>query len=227
MDAVIGPNNIYELPIWFDYIATLLWAMSGALFGAKRGFDITGIVFFSILACSGGGVIRDGLFLNGGPIALLTSPMYIVIPIVISVLVWFAGNRLAPLAADTTFNSLIDAVGTGGFALYGLQLAMAAKVSLPGALLVAVLNGVGGGLLRDVVANRLPQFVQPGVLYGIAALACCLVFLGLVGIAHVPATPAALIGMVVMVAVRMAALRFDLETKPVPWYDPNTSEAAS
>jgi uncharacterized membrane protein YeiH len=223
MDA----HQIYSLPIWFDVIATVLWATSGAFFAARQGFDITGITFFSILACTGGGIIRDGIFLNNGPAAILTSPMYIVLPLIISGLVWLAGERIAPLAASNTFTSVIDAVGTGGFALYGLQLALLAKVSLPGALLVGVLNGVGGALLRDVVANRLPQFVEPGVLYGIAALTSCLAFLGLVGLLHVPATPAALVAIVIMVAIRMVAIHFDLQTKPVPWLDPKASETAA
>jgi len=223
MDA----NHLYSLPLWFDYVATVLWATSGAFFAARRGFDISGIAFFSIIACTGGGVIRDGLLLNDGPAAVLSSPMYLVIPLIISGLVWAAGERLAPLAASTTVTTLIDAIGTGGFALYGLQLALAAKVSLPGALLVAVLNGVGGGLLRDVIANRVPEFVQPGVLYGLAALASCLVFLGLVTWSGMAATPAAFIAMATMVTVRLAAVRFNLHTEAAPWYEPEPGDRSA
>jgi uncharacterized membrane protein YeiH len=216
--------HLYELPNWFDYLATVLWAASGAFFAARRGFDITGIVFFSIVACTGGGVLRDGVFLNHGPIAVLREPVYILIPLAISALVWLGGQRVAPLAESSTLNNAIDAIGTGGFALFGLQLALQAEVSIPGALVVAVFNGVGGALIRDVVANRVPEFVQPGVLYGLAALAACIVFLLLAGPVRMPATAAGVVALAVMVGIRLAAVRFDLETRPVPWLPAQTGE---
>ncbi|MFM9108502.1 MAG: trimeric intracellular cation channel family protein [Chloroflexota bacterium] len=223
MHNTVELTHIYTLPIWFDYVATLLWATSGALFAARRGYDITGITFFSILACTGGGVIRDGIFLNNGPAAILTSPMYIVVPLIVSGIIWIAGARISAIAGDPTLNTLIDAIGTGGFALYGLQLALLAKVSVPGALLVGVMNGIGGGLLRDVVANRVPQVVQPGGFYALAALGCCLTFYALVQFLRIDATPAAMIAMAVMVAIRVGALHFNLQTAAVPWFDPQSA----
>ena len=215
----MNDQNIYQLPLWFDYVATFLWAISGAFFGARRGFDISGIVTFAILACAGGGLLRDGLFLNDGPVALVKDPMYILIPLVMSAIVWRFGRQISRVPKFDAGLDVIDAIGTGGFALFGLQLALHAGVTIPGSLLIAVVNGVGGSILRDVLANRVPEFVQPGVLYGIAALAASIAFLLMVGPLGIPSTLAGVIGVGVMVAIRLAAEHFDLQTKPAPWVD--------
>ncbi|MGI9254089.1 MAG: TRIC cation channel family protein, partial [Thermomicrobiales bacterium] len=93
----MDPTHTYQLPNWFDYLATVLWAISGAFFAARRGYDIPGIVTFSILACACGGLLRDGLFLNHGPIALIRDPVYIIIPLIASLLIWRFGRRIATM----------------------------------------------------------------------------------------------------------------------------------
>ena len=70
----LHPLNIEELWTaagvafrYFDFAATFLWASSGAVLAAQRGYDLTGIFAIALVSACGGGLLRDGLFLQAGP----------------------------------------------------------------------------------------------------------------------------------------------------------------
>ena len=56
---------------YFDYGATFLWAISGAVLGARRGFDVVGVLTVALVSAAGGGLLRDGFFMQDGPPRLL------------------------------------------------------------------------------------------------------------------------------------------------------------
>jgi uncharacterized membrane protein YeiH len=56
----------FLLPPFFDYSATFLWAISGALLAARRGYAIMGVITLAIVSSTGGGLLRDGLFTRTG-----------------------------------------------------------------------------------------------------------------------------------------------------------------
>ena len=53
----------FLLPPWFDYLATFIWALTGALIAARRRYDIAGITALAVVSATGGGLLRDGIFL--------------------------------------------------------------------------------------------------------------------------------------------------------------------
>lgn len=65
------------LPIYFEYPATFLWAVSGATLAARRGYDIAGIFTIALVTAAGGGVLRDAVFLQGAPPILVRTPIYL------------------------------------------------------------------------------------------------------------------------------------------------------
>ncbi len=67
--------RIGEVFSLFDVVATLFWAISGAMLGARRGFDILGIFIVAMVSSVGGGLLRDGFFLQDGPPRFLQSPL--------------------------------------------------------------------------------------------------------------------------------------------------------
>jgi len=69
---------ILELDPTFDYTATFLWATSGALLAARRGYDIVGVVVIAMVSALGGGLIRDAIFLNQQPV-LIRQPTYLLL----------------------------------------------------------------------------------------------------------------------------------------------------
>ena len=69
--------DVFQLPVWFDLGATFAFALTGALAAIKRGYDVVGLLSLAIVTSLGGGLIRDGIFLQQGVTPLLTDPRYL------------------------------------------------------------------------------------------------------------------------------------------------------
>ena len=69
-------HQTFLLPPYFDYSATFLWAISGVLLGARRGYAILGIGTVALVSSTGGGLLRDGIFLQAIP-TLVRTPVYL------------------------------------------------------------------------------------------------------------------------------------------------------
>ena len=72
-------SGSFELPVYFDYPATFIWALSGAVLAARLRMDPTGVALIALVTAAGGGLLRDGLFLQVGPPALIRTPVYIIL----------------------------------------------------------------------------------------------------------------------------------------------------
>jgi uncharacterized membrane protein YeiH len=89
----ILPQGEFTIPVYFDYVATFCWALSGAIVGAGKRYDIMGVFVISLVSSMGGSLIRDGSFLQRTP-PVLTNGMYLIL-IVIAVLMTGIGARAA------------------------------------------------------------------------------------------------------------------------------------
>jgi uncharacterized membrane protein YeiH len=184
----------FTVPPYFDYFATFTWALSGAIVGAGRGFDITGVFVIALVSSTGGGLLRDGLLLQRTP-AFLTNGSYLVLVATATLVVAMAARRFIVIPRwtfDRKLVELIDAVGVPAYAIVGMQLAQAHELSIPGVVLVGVVNGVGGGLLRDVLANEPAHLLLPGQYSALVLLFACLAFVGLTRWYGIAATAAGL-----------------------------------
>jgi uncharacterized membrane protein YeiH len=104
---------------------------------------------------------------------------------------------------------LIDAVGVPAFAIVGMQMALAQGISIPGVVLVGMINGVGGGLLRDVLVRETPRLLLPGQYSALVVLVACLAFIGLSHGLGVDATRAAFATIALFFVVRALTVRFN------------------
>ena len=207
------PAGTFTLPIWFDHGATFAFALTGALAGIKRGYDIVG-VFFLALACGlGGGLIRDGIFLPSGTATpLLTDSRYIQLVVAATIVgALFAGHvkRFRRVIA------LIDALGLGAYAAFGTQKALHAGLAVPAAMLVGVINASGGGLLRDVFTREEPLVFRPGQFYVLTAVAGTVTFVALSINVGLSATASALIAVGVTFVFRVLTIVFNWRTSAV------------
>jgi uncharacterized membrane protein YeiH len=201
----------FAIPVYFDYFATFAWALSGALVGARRGYDIVGVFVIALVSSTGGGLIRDGLLLNRTP-AFLIHGAYLALIILATVLIGLAANKLASVRNRAWLDKLvelIDAVGVPAFAIVGMQIALAQGISIPGVVLVGVANGVGGGLLRDVLVRETPRLLLPGQYSALVVLGACLVFVGLSRGLGTDATQAALVTIALFFVVRALTVWFN------------------
>jgi len=202
----------FDLPIYIDLAATFLFGLTGALAALKRGYDWIGLLALAFATGVGGGLLRDGIFISQGPPMVTKDSRYV---LVIVAAAW-AGFLLREYV--TRFNKVIawlDALGLGAYAVVGIQKALGADLSVAGAILVGVVNAVGGGLLRDVLVREEPLFFKPGQFYVLAVLLGCLLFVALALQLRMEVMPAALITIGATFLLRVLAIHFNWKTSPV------------
>lgn len=206
-------HGTFELSPWFDLGATFVWAATGAGLGVRYGYDYTGIFVMALVSALGGGLLRDGIFLAHVPVAL-QSPNYLIVVLagatVGTVSAVAAGGR-KPSKSYQGFVDTVDALGLGAYACVGAQMTLQIGLAIPSAILVGVVNGVGGGLLRDVLANRV--WMLPGQILALAALAGVSLFVLLVTVTPMPAGTAAFAAIGLTFVIRMLAIRFNWRTR--------------
>lgn len=153
------------LGLVLDLLGTFFFAVSGCLLAARRGFDIIGSLFLGALAGLGGGVIRD-LILGEVPNAF-DSPVYLAAPVVAAVMVFFLKRSVERLRKPLL---VFDAGGLALFCIVGTVKALEVGLNPIASALLGVTTAVGGGMLRDVVANREPQLFDPRDIYAVPAM---------------------------------------------------------
>lgn len=147
-----------------DLFGVFFFAVSGSLLAARKGFDLVGSLLLASLASLGGGVARD-VIIGVDPVAF-TNPLYLAPPLLATLLVYFLFSRLERVSKLLV---LFDAGGLALFCIVGTLKAVNAGLNPVTAVLLGVTTAVGGGLLRDVVANEVPQLFNPGDIYALPA----------------------------------------------------------
>jgi uncharacterized membrane protein YeiH len=150
--------------VWLDLAGVFFFAVSGSLLAARKQFDILGSLLLASLVSLGGGVIRD-IILNTVP-AAFTNPAYLVPPFLATVLVYFL---FSSVQRYTSLLVLFDAGGLGLFCITGTLKALSFGVNPLAAVLLGVATAVGGGLLRDITANEVPQLFNNRDIYALPA----------------------------------------------------------
>jgi uncharacterized membrane protein YeiH len=206
-------SEAFQLPAWFDLTATFAFGLTGALAAIRRGYDIVGVFFLALASGIGGGLIRDGVFLhNSEPTPLLTDPRYLEVIVAATCLGSLFRRQLNSIHRIIP---VIDAIGLGAYAVFGVQKSLQASLSVPAALLVGVINAAGGGLLRDIVTREEPLVFKPGQFYALAALVGAVTFVCLTVLTKLEATPAALIAIALTFALRALSIAFNWRTSRI------------
>jgi uncharacterized membrane protein YeiH len=194
-----------------NLLGIVAFAFSGALLGVRRQFDVVGMAVLATVTALGGGIIRD-VMIGAVPPAALTNPWWLVLPLIATVLTfrWHPQVRRMHRAVE-----LFDAVGLGVFCATATVKAIDYGVHPLAAVLLGSITGVGGGLIRDVLAGVTPAILRKDSrLYALPAVAGCAIVATASVFGPVSIwTQAA--GAVAIVAVRVLAL-WRGWTAPVP-----------
>ena len=205
------------LPLVIDLGATFLFSITGAMVGIRRHYDLIG-VFVLALACGlGGGLLRDGIFIQDGPPAAMREASYIIAVIAGCVAAGFFYKQVERLSKPFL---IFDALGTGAYGVVGATKAFEANLAVPACIFVGVINAAGSGLIRDVIVREEPLMLKPGQYYIIASLVgiCCLALL--TRYLHAPLIPSAVAAIAVTFVIRLLAIFFNWKTKAVLPQDP-------
>ncbi|MGX9900088.1 trimeric intracellular cation channel family protein [Arthrobacter sp. SA17] len=152
--------------VWLDLAGVFFFAVSGSLLAARKQFDIVGSLLLASLVSLGGGVIRD-IILNTTP-AAFSNPAYLAPPLLATLLVYFLFSSVQRF---TSLLILFDAGGLALFCITGTLKALSLGINPFAAMLLGVTTAVGGGLLRDITANEVPQLFDPKDIYALPAFA--------------------------------------------------------
>ncbi len=187
-------------------IGIAAFAISGALAALRKGMDAVGIVTLAIVTATGGGMARD-LLIGATPVAALVDLWMICLATASSAVVLFTVRVQEKLRLPVL---LFDAIGLGVFVVDGTMKGLEYGLHPLGASFVGVITGVGGGVLRDVLASEVPIiFRSRSQLYVVPSALGALLAVGLnaMGWAH----PLALVATAALViAVRVAAIHWNL-----------------
>lgn len=143
---------------FFDLIGTFAFAVFGANIAIGKRLDIFGVLVCAFLTAFGGGTIRS-LLLAKTPFYFYNN-IYILIVllgILFSIITYRYFKKIKKVML------LIDSVGLATFALIGAAAAVAAGMGMFGIITLAILNAVGGGIIRDAITHELPSIFHEGL----------------------------------------------------------------
>ena len=218
------PDVQFALPISIDLGATFLFGITGALAALSRGYDVIGLFAIAFATGVGGGLIRDGVFIQQGPPFVTTGSGYVIVILLscgVAFLFWRRLGRLNQTIA------VLEALGLGAYAVVGVEKSLAAGLGVAAAIVVGAINAVGGGLLRDVLVREEPLLFKPGQFCALAALAGCGLFALLKLQFDVKVTTAAYITIGVTFILRILAIRFNWKTEALHGLPPQDSAGPS
>lgn len=170
---------IETLAFVFELFGTVAFAISGAITGLKKKMDIFGVVILAVVTAVGGGAIRD-IVLGNTPPMTFRNPVYALVAVATGILAFIpAVRRLAgknPRVFDI-FLLITDSVGLGIFTVMGIRTAIGTGhgENLFLLVFVGVVTGVGGGVLRDLLAGRPPVIMRRDI-YALCSIAGTLLF---------------------------------------------------
>ena len=149
---------------FFEIAGTIAFAISGALVGISRRMDIFGILVLALSTAIGGGIIRDVLVGNIPPNSFKTS-LYIVLTTVITFIIFFIyRNQILRYMSRRKLRKmylLADTLGLASFTVTGTTIGFNAYPEYPlFAIILGLITAVGGGIIRDVLAQRIPSVLQ-------------------------------------------------------------------
>lgn len=153
-----------------DLVGIGVFAISGALVAVRKDLDVFGVLVLAGTTGLGGGFLRDVL-IGATPPAALADWRYLLVPIGAGLLTFVYHPALGRM--ERTVN-VFDAFGLALFCVAGAAKALDYGLGPLPAALMGMVTGIGGGMIRDVLAGRVPVIFR-GELYAIPALAGALV----------------------------------------------------
>ncbi len=187
-----------------DLFGVVVFAVAGSLAAGRKDMDLFGVVILALVTALGGGTLRD-LTLGVSPVFWASDPLYILVVVAAAILTFVLARSF-----DLPKRLLLiaDAFGLAVFTVIGVRKALGVGVHPGIAVMMGVMTGVAGGMIRDVLSGEIPLILRREV-YATASLCGAGAFVGLLRL--FPETPLSTIAAVgVILCVRLAAIRWNL-----------------
>ena len=193
-----------------DLFGVAVFAITGALAAGKKEMDLFGVVVLALATALGGGTLRD-VILGAYPVFWISDPTYIFVGTVAAILIFLLARFRRPPAKALTF---ADAFGLAIFTVIGTEKAISLGVPGSIAVIMGVMTGVAGGIIRDILSGEIPLVLKAEI-YAIASLCGAIIFAILTK--HFPSMPlSAPTAITVILALRLAAIHWKLSLPVFP-----------
>lgn len=194
-------DTLKTLVLVLDLAGTFVFALSGAVAGVHRRFDLFGILVLAFVAGNFGGIVRD-LLIGAVPPAAVGDWRYLAISLLAGLITFRWHATIDRLRSPVL---LFDAAGLALFAVAGTHKALSFGLNPLAAAILGMLSGIGGGMMRDILQAQVPTVLRAD-LYAVAALAgAAIVVAG--DALSLPSAAALLSGAAVCFGLRFLAIR--------------------
>ena len=166
------PGAIPQIPEVLDLAGTAVFALTGALLAARLQQTFVTMSFFALVTGVGGGSVRD--LLIGAPVFWVRDPWVAPVCLGVALVAWFTPRKWW----DGDLLDWADAAGLAAYTVLGTAKALAFGLPLVPAMLMGVITGCVGGIIRDVLAGRPSILMRPEIYVTAAALSAGLCALG-------------------------------------------------
>jgi uncharacterized membrane protein YeiH len=188
-----------------NLIGAAVFAVSGVLAAGRKKLDLLGVVVIATVTAIGGGTLRD-LLLDRHPIFWFHEEEQLAVIAAAALLTLaFVRWRRPPARALM----VADAFGLALFTITGTQIAVASEVPAVVAVIMGVITGVAGGLIRDLLTGEIPLILRRGHLYATAAIAGAALYLVLAA-AGLPHPLPSVLAVAAIVGLRFYSILSDL-----------------
>lgn len=196
-------DKLHALYTILDLAGTFVFAISGAVAAKQRGLDLFGITAIAFIVACGGGIVRD-LCIGAIPPAGLTNWRYLLVTVMATGMTVGFYPLVQKLYQPVL---LFDALGLGLFAVTGAQKTLAFGHNAEVAVLLGITTAVGGGVVRDVLLNRIPVILEREIYASAALIAALIVVFGRY-VEWLSADWISIIALITCFVLRILALRF-------------------
>lgn len=166
--------NLHSLYTFIELAGTFAFAISGALAAKDKGMDVFGILVVAFTVACGGGIIRD-LCIGAIPPVGLSDWRYLTVAILAAIITMSLDSLSKSLNRPVL---LFDALGLSLFAVSGARKALAFGHNNEVAILLGMITAIGGGVLRDILLNRIPVILEKEIYASAALLGAGVVVMG-------------------------------------------------
>jgi uncharacterized membrane protein YeiH len=201
-----------------EHFGIAVSAITGVLAARGKRIDLFGVLVLALVTSFGGGTVRD-LLVGDFPVVWLRSPEFLLNATSVALLTFFT-VRMWNLPHNVLL--IVDAFALALFSMLGAQKGIALGFSAPVTVLLGVVTGVAGGIIRDVLTGEVPLVFQPEIhLYATAALAGAAAFVILVRL-RLDAAIATPLGLAMVLGLRLLGIRWRLT---LPLFESPRSES--
>ena len=192
-----------QLFYFADLFGVAVFAITGALMAGRKSMDLFGVLVIAIITALGGGTLRD-VILDNHPVSWIRNDTYILVATVaaLGTVIWVRMTR--PIHEKGLL--IADAFGLSVFTVIGTEVALQYAMPSSTAVIMGVMTGVVGGVMRDVICNEIPLIFKKEI-YATACLAGAVTFV-LLRMLETPHWLDTGVAMLVVLGIRLAAIRW-------------------